>query len=86
MFRSQNRCNGKTAYPSKEKANEAAKSLTKSGGGRVRSYKCPDCGSIHVGHEAKGKKMNPHKQIKNETIHHNHVSCVHRVKLDDYEE
>jgi len=85
MFRPQNRCNGKTAYPSKEKANETAKHLNGLGGKRVVAYHCKDCGSVHVGHESKGKKLGADKTGKNKIIHHNHVPGVHRIKLDDYE-
>lgn len=77
MKHPENSCQGKIKYTSKSEANKSAASMNKLGGSRVRSYDCKICGSVHTGHESKGKMCKPSK--KQQKIDYVHVSKTHKV-------
>lgn len=85
MIRPDNQCGGKIAYETLEKANAAVKNLNnRSSARRLTAYKCPHCGAAHLGHEAKGKKMqhNPNKS-KHKIINYVHKPGIHRINEDE---
>jgi len=81
MIRSENQCSGKTKYDTKEEAGRAAVSMNKLGGRRLVAYHCPDCNCNHIGHESKGKKLDPNN--KNKKIVYNHHPGTHVVDVSN---
>lgn len=77
MKHSENACNGKQQFDSKELANAAVRHMNSLGGNKCRSYKCDTCGKFHFGHESKGKMCKPSK--KQQKIDYVHVSKTHKV-------
>lgn len=80
MIRSANQCAGKLPYTNRETANKSALSLNKHGGKRMTTYKCPACGSFHIGHNGKGNKLNPKTDMKRRKIIYVHEPGVHKVE------
>lgn len=80
MIKKDNSCQGKIAYASKELANITAAHLNSLGGRRLSSYKCPTCSVFHIGHNAKGKGMQPHdkqNKKKNKITDFDHEPTIH---------
>jgi hypothetical protein len=80
MIRLDNQCQGKHPYPTKESANITATHLNKLGGRRLNSYKCGVCSMYHIGHNSKGKKLQPHdngKKAKNKITDFDHEPTIH---------
>jgi len=72
-----NSCAGKHPYKTKQEANVAAKHLNRSGGLRVVSYKCTVCQSVHIGHDSKGRRLNPKDKFKKKLIDYDYEQKTH---------
>jgi hypothetical protein len=75
MRREENMCGGKKPYKTQQETHQAIAALSK-GGGRVSSYHCTECNKWHIGHNGKGKKLIPAKELKY-GIQSNHESKTH---------
>lgn len=82
MIRLDNQCQGKHPYPDKESANITATHLNRLGGRRLNSYKCGVCGKFHIGHNSKGRKLQPHDKHKNKQIDYVYEPGLHIVDID----